>query len=52
MIEYKYLSYEPDKRIDDILKELKELADNEGWELVSYSQERGFGMSVILERFY
>jgi hypothetical protein len=49
MVEYKYISYEANKKVDEIIKELEDLAA-QGWELKSHSHS-GYGMSVILERF-
>ena len=49
MEKYKYISWEWNKKMEDIMKELTELA-KEGWELDSHCQNEN-GMSVILERF-
>jgi hypothetical protein len=48
MIEYKYLNYPPSKQVEDILKELEKLFNEEGWSLVSHSHSQ-YGMSIILE---
>jgi hypothetical protein len=48
MKEYKYLSFEKEKRVDVIMKAVSEM-QKDGWEIVSHTQSE-YGMSVILER--